>query len=239
MSTAPRQGVDPFNSDASGGEGYIYTTAGQFSSTHVLARHLELILEMGRLEGRSVLDIGCGDGFSTLRFWDETHPLRMAGVDPAENAIKVADQKKGERPIEFRVLEGNHVPFDDLTFDIAIVQGVLHHADDPQATIREGLRVARDIVILEPNGLNPGLKLLEKVSKYHREHNERSYSRRQLIGWVEKAGGRVTAEKFGVFVPIFSPGWLARPMAALEPVVEATPGLRAIGCSVYVMRATH
>ena len=239
MSTSPRQGIDPFNTDASGGEGYIYTTAGQFSSRHVLARHLELILEVARIENRSVVDIGCGDGFSTFRFWDEARPARLAGVDPADNAIKVADRKKGERPIEFRVLENNRVPYDDAAFDVAIVQGVLHHADDPQATIREGLRVAKDIVILEPNGLNPGLKLLEKVSSYHREHNERSYTRRRLTGWVEKAGGRVIAERFGVFVPIFSPGWLARPMAFLEPAVEATPGLRAIGCSVYVMRATH
>ncbi len=122
---------------------------------------------------------------------------------------------------------------------MAVIQGVLHHADDPQATIREGLRVARELVVLEPNGLNPGLKLLEKVSKYHREHNERSYSRRRLRGWVEAAGGHVAQEKFGVFVPIFSPAWLARPMAAVEPAVEAIPGLRAIGCSVYVMRATH
>jgi len=145
------QGVDPFNTDASGGEGYLYTTATQFSSRHVLARHLQLILSMGPLEGRSVVDIGCGDGFSTFRFWDEAHPARLAGVDPAENAIKVANSKRGERPIEFRVLDGHRVPYDDASFDVAVIQGVLHHADDPQATIREGLRVARELVVLEPD----------------------------------------------------------------------------------------
>ena len=123
--------------------------------------------------------------------------------------------------------------------DVAIVQGVLHHSDDPAATIREALRVAEEIVILEPNGLNPGLKLLEKVSSYHREHNERSYTRRRLRGWVEEAGARVVDEKFAIFVPIFSPDWLARGMRALEPVVESVPGLRAAGCSVYVLRGTR
>ncbi|HEY6117646.1 MAG TPA: class I SAM-dependent methyltransferase [Candidatus Dormibacteraeota bacterium] len=233
-----RQGIDPFNTDAGGGEGYQYTTAGQYSTEHVLARHLELILAMAKLEGRSVIDVGCGDGFSTFRFWDRAHPARLAGVDPAENAIAVANRKRGDRPIEFRVL-GERVPFDDASFDVAIVQGVLHHADDPQHTIREALRVAREVVILEPNGLNPGLKLLEKVSPYHREHNERSYSRRRLRGWIEAAGGRVVQEKFAVFVPIFSPSWLARAMAAVEPLVEATPGVRAVSCSVQVIRATH
>lgn len=237
MSTG--QGIDPFNADAAGGVGYVYTTGDQLSSRHVLARHLELILGAARMEGRSVIDIGCGDGFSTLKFWDQAHPARMAGVDPAPNAIKVADRNRGERPIDFRVLDGKRVPFDDGSFDVAIVQGVLHHADDPQSTIREALRVAREVVILEPNGLNPGLKVLEKVSRYHREHHERSYTRRRLRSWVEAAGGRVTEERFAVFVPIFSPDWLARAMQAMEPAVEATPGLRALGCSVYVMHATR
>lgn len=234
-----RSGVDPFNADAAAGEGYIYTTAGRFSSRHVLERHFQLIKGIGRLEGRSVVDIGCGDGFSTMRFWDSVHPSKMAGVDPAPNAIKVADSKRGERPIEFRVLTDNHVPFEDASFDVAIIQGVLHHADDPPAIIKEALRVAREVVILEPNGLNPGLKVLEKASPYHRAHNERSYTRRRLRGWVENAGGHVVEEKFAVFVPIFSPDWLAKAMKAVEPAVEATPGLRALGCSVYVMRATR
>jgi ubiquinone/menaquinone biosynthesis C-methylase UbiE len=234
-----RSGIDPFDADAAGGEGYIYTTGDRFSSRHVLARHLELIADIGRLEGRSVVDIGCGDGFSTLRFWDRAHPSRMAGVDPAPNAIKVADSKKGGRPILFRVLQDNHVPFEDSSFDVAIVQGVLHHADDPQTTIREALRVAREIVILEPNGLNPGLKVIEKASPYHRKHNERSYTRRRLRTWVESAGGHIAEEKFAVFVPIFSPDWLAKAMKAVEPAVEATPGLRALGCSVFVLRATR
>ena len=232
-------GVEPFDVDASGGEGYQYTTADRFSTRHVLARHQQLILAMGHLEGRSVIDVGCGDGFSTIRFWDVAHPSRMAGVDPAPNAIKVADRKRGERPIEFAVLDDDRIPFPDASFDVAVVQGVLHHADDPAHTIREAVRVARELVILEPNGLNPGLKLLERVSTYHREHNERSYSRRRLRGWVEAAGGHVVAEKFAIFVPIFSPDWLAKTMKAVEPLVEATPGLRAAGCSVYVLRASR
>lgn len=237
--TDTRPGVDPFNTDAAAGDGYVYTTTSQLSSRLAVARQQDLILAMAHFKGKSVLDIGCGDGYYTLGYWDRGHPSRYVGVDPASNAIKVAQGKKGDRPIEYRVLEGKRVPFDDASFDIAVIQGVLHHADDPQETIREALRVARELVMLEPNGLNPGLKVIEKLSPYHREHNERSYSPRQLRTWVENAGGHVAEERFGLFVPMFSPAWLATVMKALEPAVEATPGLRAIGCSVYVMRATH
>jgi len=147
-----RSGVDPFDADAGGGEGYVYTTSDQFSSRHVLQRHFQLIKNIGRLEGRSIIDIGCGDGFSTLRFFDSAHPSRMAGVDPAPNAIKVADAKKGARPILFRVLTDNHVPFEDASFDVAIIQGVLHHADDPPAIIKEALRVALEAKGVTFNG---------------------------------------------------------------------------------------
>ena len=234
-----RSGIDPFNADAAGGEGYVYTTGDRFSSRHVLARHIELIARMGRLDGRSVVDIGCGDGFCTIRFWDRAHPSRMAGVDPTPNAIKVANRNRGDRPIEFRLLSDKRVPFDDTSFDVAIVQGAIHHAEDPQLTIRDALRVAREIVILEPNGLNPALKVLETVSPYHRQHNERSYTRRQLRRWVESAGGHVTEEKFALLVPMLCPAWLAKALKAVEPAVEATPGLRVFGCNIYVMRATR
>jgi SAM-dependent methyltransferase len=234
-----RPGVDPFNADAASGDGYVYTTTSQLSSRLAVARQQEVILQMAHLKGRSVLDVGCGDGHYTIGYWDRGEPSRCIGIDPAPNAIKVAERKKGARPIEYRVLEDNRIPFDDATFDVAIVQGVLHHADEPEVTLHEALRVAREVVILEPNGLNPGLKVIEKVSPYHLKHNERSYSPRQLRSWIESGGGHVVEEKFAIFVPMFSPDWLARLMKAVEPVVEATPGIRAVGCSVLVMRATH
>jgi SAM-dependent methyltransferase len=232
-----RPGVDPFDADAATGAGYVYTTQKRLSSQLALARHLELILALGRLGGRSVLDIGCGDGFSTIQFWDAAGPSKLAGVDPAANAIRVANRNRGSRPIDFEAADGHNLPYPDDSFDLALIQGVLHHDDEPRASIREALRVAREVVILEPNGLNPGLKVIEKVSPYHRRHHERSYPRRRLRRWIEAAGGRVEEERFAVFVPMFCPDWMAKLMKRLEPLVERTPGLRSLCCAVYVLRA--
>jgi ubiquinone/menaquinone biosynthesis C-methylase UbiE len=234
-----RPGIDPFNSDAAGGEGYVYTTTSQLSSRLATGRQQDLILAMGRFKGRSVLDIGCGDGFYTNGYWDRGQPLRLVGIDAAENAIKVANRNRGERPIDFEVGDFHELSFPDSSFDIAILQGVLHHDDDPPRTIHEALRVAADVVILEPNGLNPGSKVIEKVSPYHRTHHERSYSRWRLRTWFAQAGGKVVEERYGIFVPMFCPDWMARPMKALEATVEAIPGLRVLGCSAYVARLTH
>ena len=237
--TDTRPGIDPFDADAAGGEGYIYTTTKQLSSRLAVARQQDLILAMGRFKGHSVLDIGCGDGFYTMGYWDRGQPSRLVGVDAAANAIKVANRNKGDRPIDFEVGDFHELSFPDSSFEIAILQGVLHHDDDPLRTIRESLRVARDVVILEPNGLNPGSKVIEKVSRYHRVHNERSYTRWKLRSWFAQAGGKVVEERYGIFVPMFCPDWMARPMKALEPTIEAIPGLRLLGCSAYVARLAH
>jgi hypothetical protein len=120
---------------------------------------------------------------------------------------------------------------------VALVQSVLHHDDTPVDLIREAFRLAPQIVIHEPNGNNLGLKIIEKASRYHREHHEKSYTSRQLRRWIEEAGGQVVYWQFAGFVPMFCPDPLARLMKAVEPLVERTPGLKALACSVSVVVA--
>src|SRR6478735_941762 len=91
--------VDPFNRDAESNDGYLYTTNTSLSSKMATARSTATILGMGRFAGRSVLDMGCGDGFYTFRFWDYGKPRAMVGVDAAEKAVEIANRKKGIRPI--------------------------------------------------------------------------------------------------------------------------------------------
>jgi hypothetical protein len=103
--------------------------------------------------------------------------------------------------------------------------------------IREAFRLAPEVLIHEPNGNNFGLKIIEKTSRYHREHHEKSYSSRRLRRWVEEAGGEVVSQRFAGFVPMFCPDWLARLMKGAEPLLERLPLLNALGCAVYVLVA--
>ena len=87
-----------------------------------------------------------------------------------------------------------------------------------------------------------GLKVIEKASRYHREHHERSYPTRRLLRWVRESGGTVVHQEFGGLVPMFCPDWVARTAKALEPRVERSPLLRYLGCAVLVVvarRGTH
>jgi ubiquinone/menaquinone biosynthesis C-methylase UbiE len=227
--------VDVFDRDATSNVGYLYTTNNSLSSKLATSRSARMILQLGHFTGRSIIDIGCGDGHFTLRYWDYGRPKTLVGVDGAEHAIEVANERKQHRPIEFVVGDAHDLPYANDSFDVALVQSILHHDDDPRDIIREAFRLAPEVLIHEPNGNNYGLKIIEKVSHYHREHNEKSYSSRQIDRWVEEVGGTVVRRQFAGFVPMFCPDWVARPMKAVEPIVEHMPLANALGCSVYVV----
>ncbi len=101
------------------------------------------------------------------------------------------------------------------------------------------MRIADEVVILEPNGWNPILKLIEKFSEYHRQHDEKSFSPLRIASWVRAVGGSVDYVKFVGLVPFFCPNWLARVLKATEPVIERLPVLRRYLCGVCVMRVAR
>ena len=232
-----RESVEPFIRDAGANAGYGYTTGARLSSRLATQRSTDVVAQTAAFAGRSVLDVGCGDGFYTARIWDLGRPCGLVALDAAETAVHVAAGKLGQRPVRFLVADAHRLPFRDGAFDVVLLQSILHHADAPEQMVREALRVASRVVVHEPNGNNLGLKVIERVSKYHREHRERSYTPRRVGRWLSDAGGAVVSCQFAGFVPMFCPDILARLMKRLEPLVERLPVVNALGCAVYVMVA--
>jgi SAM-dependent methyltransferase len=229
--------TDVFDDDVRANHGYVYTTNGRLSSNMATRRLADLVQGVVRLEGRSVVDIGCGDGFFTELYRREAGPRRIVGVDGAAEAVRVAQRRSDDGSTRFVASDGHHLPWRRDAFDVALIQGVLHHDDDPRGIIREALRVASEVVILEPNGANYGLKVIEKASRYHREHQERSYPSGRVIRWIGECGGVVVRREFGGLVPMFCPDTLARLCKSLEPRVERSRLLSVLGCAVYVLVA--
>lgn len=235
----PNRAAEIFNRDIEAKGGYIYALDDKLSSRLATERWLQLMLGLTELKGRSVVDIGCGDGTFTVRYWDRGEPRMMSALDPAIKALVAGAAKSRGRPIRFVAADGHHLPYADDTFDVAVLQAILHHDSDPQQTIREAFRVAREILVLEPNGYSPILKLMERMSSYHRVHEERSYTAARLQTWVEAAGGRVIKGRFGIAVPMFCPDWVARVLKFIEPPVERLPLVNRLLCAVYVFHASR
>ena len=182
---------------------------------------------------------GCGDGFFTKRIRLKGKPTSIVGIDYSQEAIKIAKAKNKVVSIKYLIGNAHHLPFKKNSFDIALLQSVLHHDDNPGGMIEEAFRVAPEIIIHEPNGNNFGLKMIEKISKYHLEHHEKSYSTSVLAHLIKETGGEVKKIEYAGFVPMFCPDTLARIMKFVEPIIEKIPLIRKYLCSVTLIFASR
>jgi 2-polyprenyl-3-methyl-5-hydroxy-6-metoxy-1,4-benzoquinol methylase len=238
--TERKRNIDVFDKDVVTQGGYLYTDQARLSSRLANARISAAILSAINFSDQRVVDLGCGDGSYTIEIAN-AGARNVTGIDPAASAIEKARKRALESGVansDFSIYSLYDLPASmDNTFDVAVLRGVLHHLSDPAQAVAIALRIARRVVILEPNGLNPVLKLIERTSQYHIEHEEQSFTPSTAANWCRKAGAHSVRWSFLGLVPMFCPNWMARTGRFAEPVVERIPGLRSISCGQYVMVA--
>lgn len=223
-----------FETDVVNGGGYAYTAQGRLSCFLSNQRMSNAIVQLVNLKGKTVIDIGCGDGTYT-RELIERGPIRILGVDAAAEAIHAAREKTREfSHVKFEVHDVYEIPKPGQPYDIAIVRGILHHLYKPEHAIERICRMAKEIVVIEPNGYNPILKIIEKTSHYHVQHEEKSYLPHLLDRWFMNNSGSIVHRLYIGLVPMFCPDWVVSTLKFLEPLVEATPVIRNICCGQYV-----
>lgn len=223
---------EPFNADVSSHGGYQYARPGRRSAEYANRRFSDVIISRGRLDGKRVVDVGCGDGTYTAVLRAETKATSILGIDPAAAAIDRAARAYAEMgpSLSFSNCFASDLIARGESFDLAIYRGVIHHVGDPAAEVAAALRLASTVFFLDPNGSNPVVKLIERLSPYHRSHKERSYLLCRYRKWITSAGGTVQDSFHFGLVPMFCPDWFVTLGSALEPFVEHVPGLRSLVC---------
>lgn len=237
MKPSGRKNIEVFGADVAKHSGYAYTHAGRISSRFANERLSLAVRQICDLGSRSVIDVGCGDGSYTFQLLAHG-PSFVLGIDASLPAIEMAKahQSKRQTNIDFTALNIYDLTQLGRQFDIAIVRGVLHHLHDPERAISLLLSVAKEVIVIEPNGYNLVLKGIERFSRYHVEHEEKSYAPFRLRKWFKKCGGEVAQSFYAGLVPFFCPDWFARILKKLEPVVEKIPLLRSLSCGVYIFK---
>jgi SAM-dependent methyltransferase len=215
-----KKNVSVFNDDVTRNGGYVYTTNARVSSVLSLKRSREAILSMIDSDVSTVIDIGTGDGAVIHAISQERPGLKITAVDPAAEAIKEAARKYPD--IHFSVCDIlNPASFSSgANFDVGMFIGVLHHVSNPKQAIANATLLSNRLIILEPNGNNPILKIIEKWSPYHRMHEERSFRPSVLKAWCRESGYEVERAIYIGFVPILFPAFLARLIYFFQPFLE-------------------
>lgn len=232
-----------FNRDIKSGGRYQYTNFRNYSAYVATKKQSEELIKLikTRMSGNiSILDVGCGDGTFTFEILKEINPKKIVGFDCAQAAIKVADnaiQAKDRNRIKFLHVDvyNSHKIFKKNSFDIVIIRGVLHHLSRPSLAIRSLRNISDKIIVLEPNGFNPILKIIENTSPYHIQRGERSYWPPTIDKWFEDNGFKVKKQLFFSLVPYFCPKVIVRFLKLIEPVMENIPIVKLFYCGTNLI----
>jgi tRNA (mo5U34)-methyltransferase len=152
---------------------------------------------LSALEGRRVLDIGCGNGYHMWRMLG-AGACCVIGVDPMRlfaaqfQAIRHFVGK--DLPISLLPIGIEDLPLDQPTFDTIFSMGVLYHRRDPLEHIRQlksllqsGGELVLETLIIEDKEAN----ILVPDDRYARMRNVWNIpSIPQLTRWIDEAGMR-------------------------------------------------
>jgi SAM-dependent methyltransferase len=151
---------------------------------------LEVLLEAIDVKGRTVVDVGCGDGTFVRALSD-------AGADAL--GVDVDVTRAREVDPDHRYLEGGaeRLPLEDGSVDVATLMRCLHHVPDPNTAFPELRRVVRgEVYIAEPLATGAFFELLRPVDD---ETEVRANAQAAIAGaGVE----RVRTIEYEVVVPI-------------------------------------
>lgn len=128
-----------------------HTTNNPFQKI-LINRYFSALQKVLPKDSRTVLDVGCGEGF-LLRYLP---PLtQYVGIDYNEVSLQLAENSKSQIPnykqiqnIKFQKENIYHLSFADKSFDLITCLEVLEHLQNYENALQEIRRVAKKYIIL-------------------------------------------------------------------------------------------
>ena len=121
--------------------------AGEYPRGFLIIETLRKYAPEFRVEGASVLDVGCGDAGALIAFAEKG--AKCAGIECFDTSLERGRLRAADHGVEVDLKKGvaESIPFPEASFDLVMLDNVLEHVTDRPGTLREVRRV------LKPGGL--------------------------------------------------------------------------------------
>jgi SAM-dependent methyltransferase len=172
--------------------------------TRVKAEYLiDILKDVESNAPLDVLDVGCGHGYIHRYLVGSDVSMKLYGIDVATTVV---DEARGANPtVEYKIYEGDRLPYSDQSFDAAFTIAVMHHVPPPHwlAFLTEMRRVVRPggiIAIFEHNPANPLTLWIVRTCAI--DENAVLLSRGKLSKLVSEANLVGIKSRFILFTPL-------------------------------------
>ena len=130
---------------------YVKHTSKNPLQKFLIENFYRTLIAMARpLSPKTVLDAGCGEGFSLNKLMLNKIGIKIEGVEQSKEAIALGKKLFSKANIK----QGSvyELPYKDGSFDLVVCTEVLEHLEDPQKALSEIIRVSKKNIILSvPN----------------------------------------------------------------------------------------
>jgi malonyl-CoA O-methyltransferase len=111
-------------------------SAGSYDQTATMQKELadQLLLKIDgmRIAPEKVLDLGCGTGYLAAKLAERFPRADVVGIDIAPGMIAVAENKKQQNNLSFRVGDVEEIDLSGQHFQLVVANAALHWMDTPK-----------------------------------------------------------------------------------------------------------
>ncbi|MFC1800479.1 class I SAM-dependent methyltransferase [Nanoarchaeota archaeon] len=129
--------------------------------------HLCLFQFIRKIRPQTLLDVGCGEGYTTILIKKEFPELQVEGFEHDEDTVKKANSIHKE--LDVKKGDITNIEKENNSFDLVLSSEVLEHLKNPEIAIKECKRVSKQYCIFtvpnEPFFRLANLARLRYISK--------------------------------------------------------------------------